>query len=430
MFRRTCDPSAAVVLVAALARRAKSTGNVGGFGPRPLDGVRVVDMSRVAAGPYCAMVLADMGADVIKVERPVAGDDSRRYGPPFVDVCGDGGSGESRMSLYFVSLNRNKRSVCVDFRQPDGKAIIRKLVERSHVLIENYIPGTLDRHGIGYEDLRKINQKLVFCSITGYGSKGPWNQKPGYDVIAASIGGLMNATGDAVPAKCAIPITDLMTGMYAHGAILAALYRGVGDKIDCDLLSTQLSMMFNLGSNYLNAGMLTKRWGTEHESVVPYKAFKTSNGFLTLGTGNDGQFKSFCDRISIPELATDERFVDNECRVKNREQLYNIIEPILKSKTNEEWMNIFEGVPFPYGPVNDMKQAFNNEHVKDINIVQDIDCSYNAKLKIVGPAVTFKNSSNLIRKEPPLLGQHTNEILTSLGYSTKEIELLRSKTVI
>ncbi|CAH1722332.1 unnamed protein product [Aphis gossypii] len=428
MFRRTCDRSAAAVLVAVAARRALSTTT--GHGPRPLDGVRVVDMSRVAAGPYCAMVLADMGADVIKIERPVAGDDSRGYGPPYVDVCGDGGRGESRMSLYFVSLNRNKRSVCVDFRHPDGKAIVRKLVERSHVLIENYIPGTLDRHGIGYEDLRKINQKLVFCSITGYGSKGPWSQKPGYDVIAASIGGLINATGDAVPAKCAIPITDLMTGMYAHGAILAALYRGVGDKIDCDLLSTQLSMMFNLGSNYLNAGMLTKRWGTEHESVVPYKAFKTSNGFLTFGTGNEAQYKSFCDRISMPELTTDERFVNNECRVKNREELYKIIEPLLESKTNEEWMKIFEGVPFPVGPVNDMKQAFNNEHVKDINIVQEIDCSYNAKLKIVGPAVTFKNSSNLIRREPPLLGQHTNEVLTSLGYSTKEIELLRSKTVI
>ncbi|VVC35457.1 Hypothetical protein CINCED_3A025250 [Cinara cedri] len=414
---------------AIAAYRSASSSNVGvGGRSRPLNGVRVVDMTRVAAGPYCSMILADMGADVIKIERPGTGDDSRSFGPPFVDVRGP--SNDDRLSLYFVALNRNKRSVCVDFRRPEGRRIVRELAGRSHVLVENYVPGTLDRHGIGYDDLREINEKLVYCSITGYGSKGPWKQKPGYDVIAASIGGLMNATGDETPSKVAVPVTDLMTGMYAHGAILAALYRGIGEKIDCDLLSTQLSMMINLGSNYLNAGMHTKRWGTEHESLVPYKAFKTSNGFLTLGTGNDVQFRSFCDRISIPELAADEKYATNACRVKNRELLYKVIEPILKTKTNEEWMTIFEGVPFPCGPVNDMAQAFSNEHVKEIGIVQDFDCSYNKKLKMVGPAVTFKNSGNEILREPPLLGQHTDEVLTSLGYSTEYIESLRSKNVI
>ncbi|XP_050420377.1 succinate--hydroxymethylglutarate CoA-transferase [Adelges cooleyi] len=392
---------------------------------RPLEGIRVLDMTRIAAGPYCTMILADMGADVIKVERPGIGDESRRFGPPFAQVPDHG-----PLSWYFMALNRNKRSVTLDFRTPSGKKLLRRMVESSHVLVENYVPGTLDRHGLGYEDMRKVNEKLVYCSISGYGSKGPWHKKPGYDVIAASIGGFLNATGHAEPAKAAVPVTDLMTGMYAHGAILAALHRGTGDKIDCDLLSTQLSMMINLASNYLNAGIQTKRWGTEHESVVPYKAFKTNDGFFTFGAASNAQFLSFCQKICLPELAVDERFASNAARVEHRQQLYEIIEPILASKTNSEWVEVFDGVPFPFGPVNDMTQAFNNEHVKDIGLVQELDCSYGVKVKMVGPAVTFKDTSNAVTKEPPLLGQHTDEVLISLGYDTNEIDQWRSEGVV
>ncbi|XP_050545014.1 succinate--hydroxymethylglutarate CoA-transferase isoform X2 [Daktulosphaira vitifoliae] len=386
---------------------------------RPLEGIRILDMTRIVAGPYCSMILADMGADVIKVEKPNTGDESRRFGPPFADIPEYG-----LLSLYFIALNRNKRSMSLDFQTPTGKKILCQLVETSHVFIENYVPGTLDKYGLGYENLRKINEKLIYCSISGYGTKGPWCKKPGYDIIAASLGGLLNATGKVEPVKVAVPVTDLMTGMYAHGAILAALHRGLGDKIECDLMSTQLSMMINLGSNYLNSGIQTKRWGTEHESIVPYKAFKTLDGFFTLGAGSDCQFKSFCELIHRPELAKDERFMTNVSRVKYRDQLYRIIEPILASKTNCEWTNTFNGAPFPCG------SAFNNEHSKAINIVQEIDCTYNIKLKLVGPAVTFQNTSNKIIREPPLLGQHTDEILKSLGLDVNEISKLRTEGVV
>lgn len=304
------------------------------------------------------MALSDLGAEVYKIEQPGTGDEARKWGPPFVK--------DSKVTCYFVSLNRNKKSVCINLKSTGGIQIIKDLAKVSDVLIENYVPGKLDQLGIGYNDLKDIAPQLVYLSLTGYGSKGPYSKRPGYDVIAASIGGLLDITGpiDGEPCKVGVAMTDLATGLFAHGAIMAALIQrsktGLGQKIDCNLLSTQVATLINIGSNYLNAGHKAKRWGTAHESIVPYETFPTLDGYFTVGAGSNKQFVVLCKKLNIPQIAEDIRFSDNTLRVKNRNVLINELKKHFKTKTTSELISLFEGSEIPYGQVNTIEQVIFN----------------------------------------------------------------------
>lgn len=320
----------------------------------PLENVRVLDLTRIVAGPYCTMILGDLGAEIVKIECPGTGDEARKWGPPFFEG--------TQEAPYFMSLNRNKKSICVNMKT--GKDIIVELAKKSDVLIENYVPGKLPAMGLGYDDLKDVAPRLIYCSLTGYGSEGPYANRPGYDVIAASIGGLMHITGpkDSSPCKPGVALTDLATGLYAHGAILAALLQRTrtnkGQWIQCNLLSTQIASLINIGSNYLNAGKEATRWGSEHESIVPYEAFPTKDGYMTVGTGSDAQFIALMQKMELPQLLTSDKFKNNKERVKNRDELLSILRKEFSKKTNLEWIKILEGAPFPYGPVNSMSQVY------------------------------------------------------------------------
>nr|CAG4649319.1 EOG090X05UC [Scapholeberis mucronata]SVE93605.1 EOG090X05UC [Scapholeberis mucronata] len=392
-----------------------------------LSGVKVLDLTRVLAGPYCTQILGDLGADIVKIERLKVGDDTRSWGPPFV----------GNTSCYFMSINRNKRSVCVNLKSPEGKQIIQELAKQSDVLVENYLPGKMEDYGLGYEDLKKINPQLIYCSITGYGSTGPYATRPGYDVIASSMGGLIYVTGpeDGPPCKTGVALTDLATGLYAHGAIMAALLQrqktGLGQLISTNLLSTQIACLVNLGANYLLAGQEAKRWGTAHESIVPYQAFATSNGYVTVSGANDRQFRELCARIGRPELSVDSKYLTNALRVQNRKELLNEIAKNLSKKTNAEWIEIFRGANFSYGPINSLSEVFSDPQVVHNKMVQEIDHPSAGPLKLIGPPVTFSGSGNRIRLPPPELGQHTESVLRDrLGYSVSEIHQLRDGGVI
>lgn len=395
----------------------------------PLDSIKVLDLTRIVAGPYCTMILGDLGADVIKVENPNGGDESRKWGPPFVNG--------TKETCYFVCLNRNKRSICVDLKSNEGKNIIYDLAKSCDVLVENYVPGKLDSLKLGYMDIKSIAPHLIYCSITGYGSVGKYNKRPGYDVIAASLGGFLHITGPEKgdPVKAGVAVTDLATGLYAHGAIMAALISrmktGKGQKIDCNLLSTQIASLINIGSNYLNAGNEAKRWGTAHESIVPYQTFSTSDGYLTIGTGSDAQFHDLCKRIDKEELIKNPKFTTNKTRVENRVELIDILQETLKCRTKIEWMEKFVGATFPCGPVNTLEEVFDDPHVKSIGLVENVEHPIAGNIKLVGPPVRYSRSSVKIRRPPPLLGQHTDEILNEiLNYDLNRIKALKANNVI
>lgn len=393
----------------------------------PLKGIRVLDLTRIIAGPYCTMILADLGADVIKVEKPGSGDESRHWGPPFLTNSPD--------SVYFMASNRNKRSVCIDMKF--GRAVLEDLTRKCDVLVENYVPGKLKLFGLDYESLRKINERLIYCSVTGYGSKGPYANRPGFDVIAASMGGLLHITGpeDGAPAKVGVAMTDIATGLYAHGAILAALlarnHTGKGQKIDVDLLSTQISCLINVSSNFLNSGLEAKRWGTAHSSIVPYQAFKTTSGYLTVGAGSDAHFRDLCNLLKIPETAENAKFITNSQRVENRKELIGLLEEIFIQKSSAEWMKVFEKASFPVAPVNSIREVFEDDHVKAIDLVKTVPHPVAGEVKVVGPPVVFSEAENSVRTAPPLLGQHTDEVLKEvLGYSPEKIEKLKRNKII
>lgn len=395
----------------------------------PLSGVRILDLTRIVAGPYCTMILGDLGAEVIKIERPEGGDEARKWGPPF--------AGATNETCYFLCLNRNKKSVCVDLKSHHGREVIYDLAAKCDVLVENYVPGKLDAMQLGYERLRKVSPGLIYCSITGYGPDGPYSKRPGYDVIAASVGGLLNITGprDGEPAKVGVAVTDLATGLYAHGAIMAALIKrartGRGQKIDCNLLSTQVASLINIGSNYLIGGRHASRWGTAHESIVPYEAFPTKDGYFTVGTGSDLQFKDFCKRIGLEYLSNEPNFLTNKDRVKHREELLSLLREKFIQKTNNEWAVIFNGAVFPYGPVNDLEATFNDPHVQAIGLVEEIRHPTAGPIRMVGPAVKYGEGGNAVRLPPPLLGEHTKEVLkTVLGYDETKINVLQQKKAI
>ncbi|XP_064402342.1 succinate--hydroxymethylglutarate CoA-transferase-like isoform X2 [Halichondria panicea] len=388
----------------------------------PLSGIRVLDFTRILAGPFCTMLLGDLGAEVIKVERLVTGDDTRTWGPPFANS----------ESTYFLSINRNKKSVALDIKSDGGKEIIRQLASTSDVLVENFVPGTLDRQGLGYEDLSAVNKKLIFCSITGFGSTGPYASRAGYDVIASGVGGLMHITGskDGEPVKTGVALTDLSTGLYAHSAILAALLQRrqthQGQWIQCNLLSTQVSLLTHIASNYLNSNVEATRIGSAHASIVPYQAFETSDGWLVVGAGNDKLFANLCKSIGHAQLSSDERFCSNHCRVNNRKILVELLSEIFRPEPTSHWLQVLEGSGIAYGPINDLPQVFSDPQVRHMEAVQTVQHRAAGEIKLLSPAVKYSGFCSGKMTAPPVLGEHTVSVLRDiLNYGPEQIEELK-----
>ena len=394
----------------------------------PLEGIRVVDLSRIVVGPYCTMVLGDMGADVVKIEIPGRGDETRMWGPPFA-------GGES---AYYISLNKNKRSLSLNFKNEKGKQILQRLIAESDVLVENYRLGTLEKMGFGYESVKKMNPRLIYCSITGYGNTGPMRYEAGVDIVVAAEAGLLGITGekDGPPAKVGVAITDIITALFAQGAIANALYHrektGRGQKIDLSLFESQVATLFNLSSSYLISGEVPERWGLAHASIVPYQGFKTCDGaYILVAVTSEDMWEKFCHVVGIPELIQDTRFDINEKRVINRHQLVPVMEQKIAAKNADEWVSEFKRVGIPCGRGNTMDRVFNHPQIEPRNMVVEMKHPTAEKIKLVGIPVKYSETPGSVRLPPPLLGQHTEEILSDLlGYSQKQIDALKAEGVV
>ncbi|KAM0694675.1 hypothetical protein Q7P36_005031 [Cladosporium allicinum] len=383
-------------------------------------------------------MLGDLGAEVIKIEHPTRGDDTRAWGPPYATYTKESGKQGSGESAYFLAVNRNKKSLGLSFAHTSGVEILHKLAKECDVLVENYLPDALQKYGMDYETLSKINPGLIYASITGYGQTGPLRKKAGYDVMVEAEMGLMHITGhrDGPPAKVGVAVTDLTTGLYTSNSIMAALLTrartGKGQRIDVALADCQVATLANLASSVLISGKPdTGRWGTAHPSIVPYKGFNTKDGNVMLGGGNDRLFGILCDKLGKPEWKTDAKFVTNADRVKHRDELETLVEEITMTKTTDEWLEVLEGCGMPYAKINDVKQTLEHEHVQARNMVTEIEHPDCGPVKLVSPPVKYSFSEPSIRSPPPTLGQHTDEILEGvLGMSREEIQSLKSEGVV
>jgi len=402
----------------------------------PLTGVRIFDLTRILAGPTCTQLLGDLGADVIKVEKPGVGDDTRTWGPPYVK---DAAGKNTNESAYYLSANRNKRSVTIDLQTPKGIALAKKLIAKSDILIENFKVGGLSKLGLGYEDLKTEFPRLVYCSVTGFGQTGPYAPRAGYDFLAQGLGGIMSITGapDGEPMKVGVGIADVMTGMYASTAILAALRHrdatGEGQHIDTCLLDTQVSWLINEGTNYLVSGQIPVKLGNEHPNIVPYKVFATSNGHVILAVGNDRQFHDWCTVANAGELKSDPRYASNPLRIANRETLYDIMPDFMKRKTTEEWLAELGELKVPCSPVNNIDQVFEDPHVKfrGMRIEMDHPTAGSGKVPLIGNPVKMSGTPPQYRLAPPTLGQHSDEVLKELlGFDEKQIQELKNEKTI
>jgi len=376
---------------------------------QPLQGIRVLDLSRVLAGPYCTMVLGDLGADVIKVESQ-EGDETRGWGPPFV-------GGES---AYYLCVNRNKRSIIVDFNSVEGRAVLQELILRSDVLVENFRPGTLARFSLDFESVSALNSSLVYCSISGFGQTGPLREKPGYDFMIQATGGLMSITGEpeGEPMKVGVAVADLFAGQNAVIAILAALQAraqtGRGQYLDISLLDSELGMLANVASNYLISGKLPKRYGNAHANIVPYQSFQASDAWFVLAVGNEKQFEKLCEVIGKWEVAYDPRFLTNARRVENRDLLISILKPIFLKQSASHWLSVLEAAEIPCGPINTFDKVFAEPQVHARDMLIHMEHPTIGKLPLVGSPLKFSETPVNYKLPPPRLGEHTKEILKEL----------------
>ena len=404
----------------------------------PLQGIRVLDLSRILAGPWCTQVLADLGAEVIKIEKPGAGDDTRHWGPPWLrDAAGN----ETRESAYYLSSNRGKQSVTIDISQPEGRAIIERLAAQSDVFIENFKTGDLARKGLGYEQIRAINPRIIYCSITGFGQTGPRAQQAGYDYLVQGMGGLMSITGipegepGAGPLRVGVAVGDLSTGLYATIGILAALHHrhasGEGQHIDLALLDTVVGMMANQGQNYFVGGKVPERTGAEHPNLAPYRTFATSDGYIIIAVGNDGQFRKLCAVLGMAALADEARFVSNADRVRNRKALADLIEARTSTWTMTKLADALSAADVPSGPINSLDKVFADPQVKHRELKIDLPHALGGSVAGIRNPLRLSATPASYEHAPPVLGQHTEEVLTRLaGLSPAEVARLRETKVI
>lgn len=397
--------------------------------PRPLDGIRVLDLSRVLAGPWCTQQLADLGAEIIKVERPGTGDDTRRWAPPWLE-----GTDES---AYFLAANRGKYSVCVDFSQPEGQDLIRQLAFEADVLVENFKIGGLANYGLDYDSLHELNPGLIYCSISGFGQSGPYAHRAGYDFLIQAMGGLMSVTGEpnGEPMKAGVAFADVFTGLYSANAILAALHQrqltGEGTHIDLALLDVQIGVMANQALSYLTARENPPRLGNAHPSIVPYQVFPTADDEMVIAVGNDGQFQRLCEVLECPELASDKRFATNTARIEYRETLVSILSGRLLQKNRAEWLERMEAKSIPCGPINNLEQVFADPHVhaRQMEITRHHASGQN--ISLVSNPIRFNDENLNAAQAPPRLGEHTQAILRDrLGLDDEALSALISRGVV
>jgi crotonobetainyl-CoA:carnitine CoA-transferase CaiB-like acyl-CoA transferase len=406
--------------------------------PKALGHIRVLDLSRVLAGPWCSQNLADLGADVIKIERPGCGDDTRAWGPPYAR---DAAGVDTSEAAYYLAANRGKRSVTVDIASAEGQALLRELVRHCDVVLENYKVGQLKRYGLDYDSLKAIKPDLVYCSVTGFGQDGPYAHRAGYDFLIQGMGGLMSVTGErddlpgGGPQKVGVALTDLMTGMYATIAVMAALTHrdrtGCGQYIDMALLDVQVAMLANVGSNYLNSGKPPKRWGNAHPNIVPYQTFACSDGYIIVATGNDGQYQKFVEAGGRPELAGDPRFATNPLRVQHRDTLVPLLAAMVLTRSRDHWIAELEAVGVPCGPINDVGEVYQDPQVLARGLVVELPHPTAGTVKLVRNPMRLSATPALAGLAPPLLGQHTEEVLGELlGHSGADVAALRAKGVL
>src|SRR5471032_1475452 len=404
----------------------------------PLSHIRVLDLSRVLAGPWAGQNLADLGAEVIKVERPKFGDDSRTYGPPWVK---DKDGRDTKDSAYFTSANRGKKSITLNIAAPEGQKLVREMARVSDVLIENYKFGDLARYGLSYDDLKQINPRLIYCSVTGFGQTGPYREHPGYDFMIQGMGGMMSVTGEpdgapgGGPQRAGVPVADIITGMYATIAVFAAIAHraetGIGQHLDLALLDSQIALLAYQNTNYFATGVPPKRIGNLHPNIVPYQPFKSSDGDVILACGNDNLFRKFCDVAGCPEYVADPRFATNGKRVENRAELTRLLQAVFAKRTTREWVNVLEAAGVPNGPINNLAQVYEEPQVKARGIRVEMDHPLAGKLSTVASPMHFSDTPVEYKVPPPLVGEHTDEILRGLlGKSEAEIAALRAAGIL
>ena len=393
---------------------------------RPLEGVRILDLSRALAGPYCTMMLADMGAEIIKLEMPGKGDDSRAWGPPFV-------KGES---AYFMSVNRNKKSLTLNLKKEKSREIVHKLIKQADVIIENFRPGTMEKLGLSYNEVKEISPEIIYCSISGFGQDGPYRLLPGMDQVLQGMGGLMSITGEpgGSPIKVGVAIADIAGGMFAAYAIMITLYNkektGKGQKIDISLLDCQVAWLTYQAGSFFTSGEIPKPLGSGHPVIVPYQAFKAKNSYFNIAVGNDQLWQKFCVAVGLEDIKDDIKFSTNAKRVENRDEIVNIIAKLFTTKNGEDWLKILTKAGVPCGPINNLYDVFNDPQVLYRQMVHEIAHPKAGKISLTGVPIKLSDTPGEIITAPPILGQHNKEILSELGYSDKNIDKLQEEGVI